>query len=160
MNVKKMIILLVILLISSSIFSQDLSREDRIKQLKDIGMSLRKGLEEDEGSNENIYKATKKYIRFTDKYIFSDDFTPLHKRIIKGEKNIIENDNNIHVFYVPNYFIELLERDSVSTTGEQLLEEWTRYINEKSNSVTKGALSKYFVMTILLFVKENQLLLS
>lgn len=144
MNVKKTIILLVILLISSSIFSQDLSKEDKIKQLKDICMSLRKGLEEDEGSKENINKATKKYIRFTDKYMFSDDFTLLHKKIIKGEKNILENDNNIHVFYVPNYFIELLERDSVSTTGEQLLEEWTRYINEKSNSVTKGGSKQVF----------------
>ncbi len=144
MKLKKTILLFVLLLGTTQCFPQKTSKDEVMEVLKAICQSLRDGLEKGEGCNDIISEATRKYVRFTDEYMFTDDFAPLHKKTIKGENDILGYGNDEHVVYIPNYFIELLKEDSVSTTGEKLLEEWTCYINENSSNLTKGASKTIF----------------
>lgn len=107
----------------------------RMTELREICLILRNNI----GKDLELFKATNRYDRFMRENIFTSDYTPLNKKILFGEENLINDSIGKHIVFIPQYFRTLLEKtDGPFDKYEELLEEWERIINEKARSAKGG----------------------
>ena len=128
---KKLLLLFIFLGTFSLGFAQTPSK--KMSELKEICLALRNNI----GNEQIIFQTTNRYDRFMKENVFTSDYTPLNKKILSGEENIINDVTGKHIFFIPQYFRALLEkRDGLFDKYEELLEEWETFTQQSARAAT------------------------
>lgn len=149
---------LILLLISLGAFSFGYTQtpSKKMTELQKICLDLRNNI----GNEQIIFQATNRYERFMKENIFTSDYSPLNKKILSREENIINDSIGKHIIFIPQYFRALLEkRDGLFDKYEELLEEWesltkqsaragTGYIFRQENFILRKGSSITFELTV------------
>ena len=83
---KKLLLLFIFLGTFSLDFAQTPSK--KMSELKEICLDLRNNI----GNEQIIFQTTNRYDRFMKENVFTSDYTPLKKKMLSGEENIINDD--------------------------------------------------------------------
>lgn len=128
---KKLLLLFIFLGTFSLDFAQTPSK--KMSELKEICLDLRNNI----GNEQIIFQTTNRYDRFMKENVFTSDYTPLKKKMLSGEENIINDVTGKHIFFIPQYFRSLLEKkDGLFDKYEELLEEWETLTQQSARSAT------------------------
>ena len=122
---------LVLFLVLTMSFAQSPSK--KMLELQKICLDLRNNI----GSEQVIYNTTTRYQRFMKENTFSSDFTRFKREWISGKNNIITKTKVSHMFFIPQYFTNLLETpDGLFDKHVELLAEWKQLTSHRGRAAS------------------------